>query len=74
MAAVLADPLLQKLLLLRPNTEASMRIGNWLAAVFGDICSGDADGDAVADVLEPVVEYISQARVGNVLCSWSFSY
>jgi len=61
--AVLADPLLQKFLLLRPDEEATTRIDNWLSAVFEDVCNGDADLSTVGDVLEPVADYVASAKV-----------
>ncbi|SPQ21101.1 4d504f6a-7a4e-4e2a-8907-bdb054c8297e [Thermothielavioides terrestris] len=57
LVAVLADPLLQKLLLLRPDAEASSRISNWLVACLGDVASGDADVDLLLDMIEVIHDY-----------------
>ncbi|KAL1837191.1 hypothetical protein VTJ49DRAFT_4163 [Mycothermus thermophilus] len=57
LVAVLADPLLQKLLLLRPDAEASSRISNWLMACLGDVAAGDADADIFLDMVDVIHEY-----------------
>ncbi|KAK4043064.1 Mis6-domain-containing protein [Parachaetomium inaequale] len=57
LVAVLADPLLQKFLLLRPDAEASSRISNWLMACLGDIASGDADSEIFLDMIEVIHDY-----------------
>ncbi|KAL2023816.1 hypothetical protein VTK56DRAFT_1083 [Thermocarpiscus australiensis] len=57
LVAVLADPLLQKFLLLRPDAEASSRISNWLMACLGDVASGDADSNLFLDMLEVIHDY-----------------
>ncbi|KAJ4302232.1 hypothetical protein N0V88_002368 [Collariella sp. IMI 366227] len=57
LVAVLADPLLQKFLLLRPDGEASSRISNWLMACLGDVASGDVDSDLLLDMLEVIRDY-----------------
>ncbi|KAK4127602.1 Mis6-domain-containing protein [Parathielavia appendiculata] len=57
LVAVLADPLLQKLLLLRPDAEGFSRISNWLMACLGDVASGDADSDIFLDILEVIHDY-----------------
>ena len=64
LVAILADPLLQKLLLLRPDAEAAARIGNWLSAMLNDMACGDTDSGTAEDVLEHVAAYISQTKVG----------
>ncbi|KAI5862882.1 Mis6-domain-containing protein [Durotheca rogersii] len=43
--AVLGDPLLQKLLLLKPHAEAHQRAGSWLASYGQDLLSGDSGVD-----------------------------
>ncbi|KAK4152641.1 centromere protein I [Chaetomidium leptoderma] len=57
LVAVLADPLLQKFLLLRPDAEGSSRIRNWLMACLGDVASGDADSDIFLDMLDVIHDY-----------------
>ncbi|AEO56897.1 hypothetical protein MYCTH_100290 [Thermothelomyces thermophilus ATCC 42464] len=58
LVAVLADPLLQKFLFLRPNAEASSRISNWLMACLGDVASGDADSEIFLDMVEVIHDYV----------------
>lgn len=57
LVAVLADPLLQKFLLLRPNAEASARVSNWLMACVGDVASGDVDAALWLDMVEVIHDY-----------------
>jgi hypothetical protein len=61
--AVMADPLLQKLLLLRPDAEGSSRISNWLMACLGDVASGDADSDIFLDMIEVINDYATATKV-----------
>lgn len=63
LVAVLADPLLQKFLLLRPNAEGASRISNWLMACLGDVASGDADSDLLLDMLEVVHDFALATKV-----------
>ncbi|SPN99001.1 related to Mis6 domain protein [Cephalotrichum gorgonifer] len=58
LVAVIADPLLQKLLLLRPDEEAYSRVNNWMVAVLQDIRSGEADAHTISDVLGLLHEYV----------------
>ncbi|KAG6041253.1 hypothetical protein E4U41_005294 [Claviceps citrina] len=62
LVAVLADPLLQKLLILRPNPESYQRISNWLSAVFQEVMSGDADEATLWEVLEVAREFVARTR------------
>lgn len=63
LVAVLADPLLQKFLLLRPDAEASSRITNWLMACLGDVASGDAGPGLLLDMLEVIHDYAVSTKV-----------
>ncbi len=63
LVAILADPLLQKFMLLRPDAEASSRISNWLIACFADVSSGDAPTSLLFDMLEVVHEYTVATKV-----------
>ncbi len=65
--AVLADPLLQKLLLLRPDAEGSARISNWLLACLDDVTSGDAEPELLLDMLDVVREYAVATKVRAVV-------
>ncbi|KAK2590051.1 hypothetical protein QQS21_012267 [Conoideocrella luteorostrata] len=62
LVAVLADPLLQKLLILRPDPESYQRISNWLSAVFQEVMAGDADEATLWEVLEVVREFAVRTR------------
>lgn len=64
--AVLADPLLQKFLLLRPDAEGSSRISNWLLACLGDVASGDAEAGLLIDMLDVVHDYAVASKVRAV--------
>jgi centromere protein I len=63
LVAVLADPLLQKLLILRPNADSDQRIANWLNAVLEDVIQGDADQDTMWEVLEVLKQFVVQTKV-----------
>lgn len=63
LVAVIADPLLQKLLLLRPDEEAYVRVNNWMMAVLQDIRSGEADASTISDVLGLLHEYVVVSKV-----------
>ncbi|KAH8179567.1 mis6 domain-containing protein [Sarocladium implicatum] len=62
LVAVLADPLLQKLLILRPSAESDQRIANWLNAVLEDVIQGDADQDSLWEVLDILKQYVSHTK------------
>ncbi|OAA64506.1 mis6 domain containing protein [Niveomyces insectorum RCEF 264] len=58
LVAVLADPLLQKLLLLRPAEDAFARVDHWLMACIASAASGDGGRDSeLMDLLEVVHDY-----------------
>ncbi|XDG02111.1 hypothetical protein ABKA04_001726 [Annulohypoxylon sp. FPYF3050] len=59
--AVLGDPLLQKLLTLKPQNEAHQRAGSWLASYGQDIMSGEGGVDP-SDCLEMLKIYASSTR------------
>ncbi|KAI6447259.1 hypothetical protein MCOR17_010591 [Pyricularia oryzae] len=65
LVAVMADPLLQKLLLLRPDAGADARIADWLEA-----CISDAEenafvdgGSALLDLLEVVRDHADHTKL-----------
>ncbi|KYK58654.1 hypothetical protein DCS_05671 [Drechmeria coniospora] len=62
LVAVLADPLLQKLLLLRPDATSHRRVSNWLGSVLQDVLDGDADEGTLWEVLEVVREFVVQTK------------
>lgn len=63
LVAVLADPVLQKLLLLRPSDEAYQRISNWLHSVLQDVIAGSADDNTLWEVLDVVRDFVTQTKV-----------
>ncbi|PNY25194.1 Centromere protein I [Tolypocladium capitatum] len=62
LVAVLADPLLQKLLLLRPGAEAHRRVANWLDEVLREVLDGDADEDTLWEALEVVRDFVVRTK------------
>lgn len=68
LVAVIADPLLQKLLLQRPDEEAHVRVSNWMTAVLQDIRSGEVDAHTTSDVLGLLHEYVVVSNVRSHLC------
>lgn len=63
LVAVLADPLLQKLILLRPSDEADQRIANWLNSALQDVIYGDAEEAMLFDVLDILRDYVVSSKV-----------
>lgn len=77
--SVLSDPLLQKLLLLRPDAESLQRASNWLVACAQDLVSGDGESE-LEGILEIMRDYARATRnlppvflslLGEVLKSWN---
>ncbi|KAL6402480.1 hypothetical protein AUP68_14959 [Ilyonectria robusta] len=69
LVAVLADPLLQKLILLRPSDEADQRIANWLNSALQDVIDGDAEEAMLFDVLDILRDYVVSSKVHICLSS-----
>ena len=63
LVAVLADPLLQKLMLLRPDAEGFARVSSWVMACVGDVASGDVDLDALLDMLDIIHDFVQCTKV-----------
>ncbi|KAL1877621.1 hypothetical protein VTK73DRAFT_8445 [Phialemonium thermophilum] len=61
--AVLADPLLQKLMALKPNNEAHMRVNNWVLSCLSDVSSGNAGIDVLLDMVEILQDYVSSTQL-----------
>ncbi|RYP18567.1 hypothetical protein DL765_003852 [Monosporascus sp. GIB2] len=59
--AVLGDPLLQKLLLLKPDAEANQRVNNWVSSYAHDMISGDSDANPL-DILATLRDYVSSTK------------
>ncbi|KAK4204274.1 Mis6-domain-containing protein [Triangularia verruculosa] len=62
LVAVLADPLLQKFLLLRPSEEATQRISNWLMACVGEVACGDTPPSLLLDMVEVIHDYVLSTK------------
>ncbi|KAH6892114.1 Mis6-domain-containing protein [Thelonectria olida] len=62
LVAVLADPLLQKLLVLRPSDDSDQRIANWLNSALQDVLDGDADEGTLFDLLDILQEYVVSTK------------
>jgi centromere protein I len=62
LVAVLADPLLQKLLMLRPSAESDQRIANWLNSLLQDVLEGDTGEDALWEALSIVRDYVARIK------------
>ncbi|KAI0167022.1 Mis6-domain-containing protein [Hypoxylon sp. FL1284] len=61
LVAVLGDPLLQKLLALKPQAEAHQRASNWIASYGQDIMSGES-GIEPSEGLETLRDYVSSTK------------
>ncbi|KAI1138911.1 Mis6-domain-containing protein [Hypoxylon sp. FL0543] len=59
--AVLGDPLLQKLLMLKPDIEAHDRVGSWLSSYGQDLMSGELGVDP-RDCLEMLNTYVLSTK------------
>lgn len=64
LAAVLADPLLQKLVLLRKDYLITRRIVHWVEAALDDVLTGTADTKTFVDTMEVLDDYVSSVKVG----------
>ncbi|GAP87624.2 hypothetical protein SAMD00023353_0901010 [Rosellinia necatrix] len=61
LVAVLGDPLLQTLLLLRPQAQAHLRACNWLKSYAQDIMAGDSDIQFI-DMLLILKSYVAATK------------
>jgi centromere protein I len=71
MAAVLADPLLQKLIVLRPQEDAQERLKNWLSGCLQDISSGESGEDFFVGMLEVLRNYVVGVKVWHSMNSYT---
>ncbi|WQF79542.1 Putative centromere protein I [Colletotrichum destructivum] len=62
LAAVLADPLLQKFIALKKDDAVSKRVVHWIDAVLGDVLNGNADDKLFKDTMEILEEYVSRVK------------
>ena len=63
LAAVVADPLLRKLLHLRPDVEAHQRVLNWVTSMLQDVESGEADPSTQVEFIGVLQEYAAEIKV-----------
>lgn len=63
MVAVLVDPLLQKLMLLRPSEESDQRIANWLNSILQDVTEGFENEETLFDMMDILRDYVVSAKV-----------
>ncbi|KAK7456310.1 hypothetical protein Landi51_02553 [Colletotrichum acutatum] len=63
LAAVLADPLLQKFVALKKDDAASKRVVHWIDAVLEDVLNGNADDKSFAETMEMLEEYVARVKV-----------
>ena len=64
LVAVIADPLLQRLLQLRPSDEYDKRIDNWLYAFFEDqLHNPEPSETKILDMLQAIHKYTQSTRV-----------
>lgn len=66
LAAVLADPLLQKLLSLRKDDATSRRVKNWIESTLVDVLEGNTDTKGFEDVMEVIRDYVIRVKVRSV--------
>jgi centromere protein I len=62
--SVLADPLLQKLMLLKPDSDFHQRVSNWLVSCAQDLISGEGTSE-LDGILEMLQTYVSTTKVGH---------
>lgn len=63
LAAVLADPLLQKFVALKKDDTASKRVVHWINAVLEDVLNGNADDKSFAETMKMLEEYVARVKV-----------
>ncbi|KAM0435209.1 hypothetical protein ACHAPT_003299 [Fusarium lateritium] len=62
MVAVLVDPLLQKLMLLRPSEESDQRIANWLNLILQDVTEGFENEETLFDMMDMLRDYVVSSK------------
>ncbi|OHF02767.1 hypothetical protein CORC01_01868 [Colletotrichum orchidophilum] len=62
LAAVLADPLLQKFVSLKKDDAASKRVVHWIDAVLEDVLNGNADYKSFMETMEMLEEYVARVK------------
>jgi hypothetical protein len=72
--SVLGDPLLQKLMLLKPDPVSYQRISNWVVSYADDILNDEKDGvNDLAGFLEVLQQYVSATKVRFHILNWGLS-
>ncbi|KKF93939.1 Inner centromere protein mis6 [Ceratocystis platani] len=62
LVAVLADPLLQKLLLLKQDDTSFRRVANWINSTWQDVCEDPRNLSLLEDMLQVLGDYIDQTK------------
>ncbi|KAL1901571.1 hypothetical protein Cpir12675_000440 [Ceratocystis pirilliformis] len=62
LVAVLADPLLQKLLLLKQDDTSFRRVANWINSTWQDVCEDPRNLSLLEDMLQVLCDYIDQTK------------
>ncbi|KAK2019837.1 Mis6-domain-containing protein [Colletotrichum eremochloae] len=62
LAAVLADPLLQKFIALKNDRAASKRVVHWIDAILEDVLNGNADEKLFRETMDVLAEYVSRVK------------
>ncbi|KAJ0318878.1 hypothetical protein Brms1b_004130 [Colletotrichum noveboracense] len=62
LAAVLADPLLQKFIALKKDDAASRRVIHWVDAILEDVLNGNADDKLFNETMEILEDYVTRVK------------
>ncbi|TDZ68351.1 Centromere protein I [Colletotrichum trifolii] len=62
LAAVLADPLLQKFVALKKDNDAAHRVVHWINAVLEDVLNGNADEKLFRETMEILEDYVARVK------------
>lgn len=63
LVAVVSDPLLQKLVQLRPDQASFRRVSNWINSMIRDIEDDPNNASIVGDMMAVLYDYVSQTKV-----------
>ncbi|KAJ0379474.1 hypothetical protein COL26b_002319 [Colletotrichum chrysophilum] len=78
LAAVLADPLLQKSIALKKDDAASRRVIHWVDAILEDVLNGNADDKLFNETMEILEDYVTRVKLSllklyqNLIRRWTF--
>ncbi|KAJ0292857.1 hypothetical protein CBS470a_002429 [Colletotrichum nupharicola] len=78
LAAVLADPLLQKFIALKKDDAASRRVIHWVDAILEDVLNGNADDKLFNETMEILEDYVTRVKLSllklyqNLIRRWTF--